>query len=93
MQAEQAVSSKPRVFAPFIVPEVDEFTGESARFVLSLTFTQEVQDRAEELMTKNNEGEILPTEKQELEQLVRADLYLATLQSKARLFLKRAGHA
>jgi hypothetical protein len=93
MQADQAVSSKPRVLAPFILPEVDEFTGESARFILSLTFTQETKDRLEELLTKNEEGQISPAEKVEVEQLVRAGTYLATLKSTARLFMKRAGHA
>jgi hypothetical protein len=93
MPAEQAVSPQPRIFAPFHVPEVDELTLESARFLLSLTLTQETQGRAQELMTKDNAGEILPAETEELGQLVRAGDYLAILQSKARLFMKRAGHA
>jgi hypothetical protein len=85
------VSKKSRAPAGLIEPKDNDFTVESARFILSLTFSQQTQDRAQELMDKNNEGQISPSEKRELSQLVQADTYLATLQSKARLFMKEGG--
>jgi hypothetical protein len=69
------------------------FTLESARFVLSLTFNQRTQDRVQELLTRNEEGQIPAAEREELGQLVKANTYLATLQSKARLILKKAWHS
>jgi hypothetical protein len=93
MAASPTVASEPRPLMGLLLPEPDHFTVESARFVLSLTFTQETQDLAHQLMDKNTEGEISPSEKAELERIVNANGYLAIVQSRARLFLKRAGCA
>jgi hypothetical protein len=74
-----------------IEPVGKRFTLESARFVLSLTFAEEAQRRVHELLTKNQERRISAIEQEDLDHLVKAGTYLATLQSKARLFLKKAG--
>jgi hypothetical protein len=88
-----SVSSESKTPMGLLMPDADQFTVESARFILSLTFTQETQDRVHELLDKNSEGQITAAEKEWLEQIVRGELRLATLQSRARLFLKTAGQA
>jgi len=74
-----------------IEPKEKHFTLESARFVLSLTFSEEAQRRVHELLTRNQEGRISAAENEDLDHLVKANTHLSTLQSKARLFLKKAG--
>jgi hypothetical protein len=93
METGQVVASEPPVLLELLMPDEAHLTVESARFILRLTFTQESQDRIQELMDKNQESQISPSEKEELGQMVRAGTHLATLKAKARRFLKSAGHA
>ncbi len=93
MAASSIVVPEPSVFMGLVLPEADHFTKESARFVLSLTFTQETQDRVHQLLNKNSEDLISSAEKEELEEMVNANTYLGIVQSRARLFLKRSGSA
>jgi hypothetical protein len=72
-------------------PSDEDFTPETARFLTCLTFSDRAQRRLGELLEKNREGRLDPAEAEELDQFVKANTRLATLQSKARLFLKRAG--
>lgn len=93
MATGAVVAPDSQTLAGFLMPDEGRFTVESARFLLSLTFDQETQDRAQELMDKNSEGQLTAAEKEELEQIVNANTYLGILQSKARLFLKKAGRS
>ena len=64
---------------------------ELARHVLRLGFAERDRARMHELAVKNQEGEISPAERQELDNFVKVGDLLAVLQSKARLSLKRLG--
>lgn len=85
MAASSIVVPEPSVFMGLVLPEADHFTKESARFVLSLTFTQETQDRVHQLLNKNSEDLISSAEKEELEEMVNANTYLGIVQSRAPL--------
>jgi hypothetical protein len=93
MATATAVSSEPKSPTGLLVPDENQFTVESARFVLSLTFTQETQDRVRELLEKNQEEPLTSAEKEELEGILNANTSMGTLQAKARRFLKGAGRA
>jgi hypothetical protein len=84
-------NSKPATPTGLIEPKGNRFTLESARFVLSLTFSEEAQRRVHELLKKNQEGRISPDEKEDLDHFIKANTHLSTLQSKARVFLKKSG--
>jgi hypothetical protein len=88
MQTGLEARSKSSLPKGLIEPTANHFTLESARFVLSLTFSEKAQRRVHELLTKNQERRISANERQDLDYLVKANTHLATLQSKARLFLK-----
>ena len=59
---------------------------ESARFILSLTFSEEAQRRVHELLTKNQEGRISRDQNEDLDHFTKANTHLATLQSKGSPF-------
>lgn len=60
-----------------------------ARHVLKLGFGDEDKARMRELAARNSTGELTDPEREELDDFVRVGDLLATLQSKARKFLKR----
>jgi hypothetical protein len=91
MRSSPQIRSNSPTPTGLIEPEGSRFTLESARFVLSLAFSDEAERRVHDLLTKNQEGRISPAEKEDLEHLVKANTHLSTLQSKARLFLKKVG--
>ena len=66
MRTSAVVDPPPKASAGLIPSDEDQFTAESARFILSLTFNQETQDRVHELLDKNQEGQITAAEKEEL---------------------------
>jgi hypothetical protein len=65
-----------------------EMTRASARQVLRMEFTAAEQERVHELSVKNQEGAITPAELEELDAFIRVDLFVSTLQSRARRLLK-----
>jgi hypothetical protein len=91
IRASRQISPEPAAPTGLIERKENRFTLESARFILSLTFNEEAERRVHELLTKNPEGRISPDEKEDLDYLVKANTHLSTLQSRARLFLKKAG--
>ena len=74
-----------------IEPNDDDINAEAARFILSLTFTGETQDRIQELLKKNREEKLTPEEQADLDHYLKSDNHLSILKSKARLSLMRAG--
>ena len=87
MRSSPQIRSNSATPTGLIEPKGSRFTLESARFVLSLAFSDEAERRVHDLLLKNQEGRISPAEKEDLEHLVKANTHLSTLQSKARLFL------
>jgi hypothetical protein len=71
-------------------------TPQLARHVLKLAFSEADIARMHELAEKNREGQLTPTEREELDSFVKVGDLLAILQSKARKLLKqpaaRNGH-
>ena len=62
----------------------------AAQAILSVEFTEQDRERMSELADKNNKGTITEDEKVEMEGYRRVGTFLALVQSKARLALKRA---
>jgi hypothetical protein len=62
-----------------------------ARSLLGLNFTHAQVTRMHELADKNNEGNITPDERAEMENYARVGNFLSLIQSKARLSLKALG--
>ena len=69
------------------------FGEEGARSLVELRADPQAQQRIEELAAKANDGALNPMERDEYEACVHAGEVIAILQAKARLQLKRAGHA
>ena len=66
-----------------------DLSRELARYILTLGFDEEDQNRMSELAHKNQEGSLSSDEKAELENFVKAGHLLALLHSKARKTLKK----
>ena len=64
---------------------------ESARGILSITFSADDEQRMQELMDKNNKGTITDEERAEMESYRRVGNFLGIMQARARLFLQKAG--
>ena len=62
-------------------------TPEVAKRLVALKADEQVQQRVDELLDRNAEGQITPEEKSELEALVAAGDMISILQAKARLLL------
>jgi len=67
-----------------------EFSEKLADALVRLEADNEVQDRYDELASKNTEGDLTAEERDELESLVRANSLLSVLKAEAREFLGRA---
>lgn len=63
-------------------------TNEQQASLVALRGDAELRQRMSELFAKSNEGELTNDERQEYEGYVRANLYLATVQSRARKHLR-----
>lgn len=74
-----------------IDPETPSLVPDAARSILALDFQPEDQDRMRFLAAKASEGNLTPGEREEMESYNYVGHFLALLQSKARLSLKKAG--
>ena len=63
----------------------------TAREILELRFTESQQDRLYELSEKARRGSLTAAEHDDIDEYIRVGYLLATLQSKARRALRRAG--
>ena len=66
-----------------------ELSLELAGALLRLKADDDVQARYDELACKNTEGALKPSERRELESIVRANSILGLLKAEARAFLQR----
>ncbi len=78
------------ILARYVRPEDADFTPEVALGVLSLQMHPQDIKRASVLGRKAQEGRLSVAEEAELDVLIRIDLFLGFLHSKARLSLKQA---
>ena len=81
------------IWGRIVKPEQANFTPELARTILKLDFDPEDYRRVDELSAKAQKGPLTLEEQAELDELIRVDLELAVLRSKARLSLKRANQS
>ncbi len=77
------VGSKSATPTDPIGPGGNRFTLESARFVLSLAFSDDAQRRVHEVLTKNQDGRISEDEKENLDHLIKANTHLSRLSPRA----------
>jgi len=68
-------------------------TPEIARKLVKLRFDAKAQARIDKLADKCNEGELTDDERREYEAYVHIIDFIAILQAKARIFLKRSGNS
>lgn len=81
-------SSELAIFARLIRADDSELSRELARYILTLGFDDEDQQKMTDLAERNQEGHLSGEEKAELENFVKAGHLLALLHSKARMALK-----
>jgi hypothetical protein len=67
----------------------EEVNPEMARWLLDLRFTERQKSRMLELADRNNEGTLLPAEREEMFRYAHIGTTLSILHSKARLALRR----
>jgi hypothetical protein len=67
--------------------------GELAALLLRMQAEDEVQARYEDLAERNTEGQLSPTEQEELALMVRANALLSVLKAEARAFLQHPNAA
>ena len=81
-------SSEIAIFGRLIKADKTDLSRELARYILTLGFDEEDQNRMSELARKNQEGSLSSDEKAELENFVKVGHLLALLHSKASKSLK-----
>ena len=81
-------SSELAIFARLIRADDSDLSRELARYILTLGFDDEDQNKMTDLAERNQEGLLSGEEKAELENFVKAGHLLALLHSKARMALK-----
>jgi hypothetical protein len=91
MQNYVETAEKIRIPKELVTPQDNEIDAEAARFILSLGFSPETQERIQELLKKNREEELTPEEQEDLDHYLKSDNHLTILKLKARLSLMRAG--
>lgn len=64
-------------------------TEPSPQEIIDFYMPDDLQARLDELLDKNSEGEITPSEREELQEILHADLMFSMLKSKMKLKLKR----
>ena len=81
-------TSEIAILGRLIEADGTDLSRELARYILTLGFDEEDQNRMSELAQKNQEGSLSSDEKAELENFAKAGHLLALLHSKARKSLK-----
>ena len=77
------------ILARVIRPEKDDLPLEQAKALLRLKYEQSDLDRLHELVVKNQDDELTPAEKEELESYLRVSAFLDLMHAKARRSLKK----
>jgi hypothetical protein len=86
--AKRDTSSVLAIFARLIRADDSDLSRELARYILTLGFDEEDQERMANLSERNQEGVLSSDERAELDNFVKAGHLLALLHSKARKTLK-----
>jgi hypothetical protein len=77
------------ILARVIRPEKDDLPLEQAKALLRLKYEQSDLDRLHELVVKNQDDELTPAEKEELEGYLRVSAFLDLMHAKARYSLRK----
>jgi hypothetical protein len=67
-------------------------TNPTPQQIIAYYMPDDLQARLDELLDKNSEGEITPSEREELERFLNANQMFSLLKTKTKLKLKRASH-
>jgi hypothetical protein len=82
-------SNEAAILNRVIRPEKDDRPDERAKALLRMKFEQSDLDRLHELVVKNQDDELTPAEKQELEDYLRVSAFLDLMHAKARYSLRK----
>ena len=77
------------ILARVIRPEKDDLPHEQAKALLRFRFDQSDLDRLHELVVRNQDDELTPAEKEELEGYLRISAVLDLMHAKARYTLRK----
>lgn len=77
------------IFDRLLEPERGDLSAAHAKYVLSLTFTEDQIARHQDLASRHNDGMLDEEELAELDALVNANMVLMLLQAKARRSLEQ----
>jgi hypothetical protein len=82
-------SNEAAILSRVIRPEKDDLPDEQAKALLRMKFEQSDLDRLHELVVKNQDDELTPAEKEELEDYLRVSAFLDLMHAKARYSLRK----
>ena len=82
-------STDAAILTRLIHPEKDDLPDEAARALLRLDFDRTDLDRIHELATKNQDDQLSPAERGELESYLRVSSFLDLMHAKARRSLRQ----
>jgi hypothetical protein len=77
------------VLTRLIHPEREDLPNEAAQALLAIQYDDENLERLQELVTKNKNDDLSPSEREELESYLRVCAFIDLMQAKARHSLKR----
>ena len=77
------------ILSRVIRPEKGDLPDEQAKALLRLKFEQSDLDRLHELVVRNQDDELTPAEKDELESYLRVSAFLDLMHAKARYSLRK----
>jgi hypothetical protein len=81
-------SNEAAILSRVIRPEKDDLPDEQAKALLRMKFEQSDLDRLHVLVVKNQDDELTPAEKEELEGYLRVSAFLDLMHAKARYSLR-----
>jgi hypothetical protein len=82
-------SNEAAILSRVIRPEKDDLPDEQAKALLRLKFEQSDLDRMHELAVRNQDDELTPAEKEELQDYLRISAFLDLMHAKARYSLRK----
>jgi hypothetical protein len=80
--------ARSEILKQIIEPGKGDLSPELARYVLSLGFTNQLQERYRKLSDRAQSGKLTPLEESELDEYLSTDAFISILKSKARVSLK-----
>ena len=82
-------SKEAAILSRVIRPEKDDLPDEQAKALLRMRFEQGDLDRLHDLVVRNQDDELTPAEKGELEDYLRVSAFLDLMHAKARYSLRK----